>query len=303
MGKTARRILVSGGSGLIGSAVQEAGHERGWEVHTLVRRHRDAHGNAIYWNPGDANRGVPLAALEGFDAIIHLSGANVGRRWNREYRNTIVASRVRSTEALCDALGKVRARPAIMLCASAVGIYGDRGDQVLTEESAPGTGFLADTCKAWEAAARRASDAGIRIVHLRLGVVLSSKGGALGKMLPVFRLGMGGRLGSGRQWMSWITLRDAIRAMLFLIDRPDLAGAFNLTGPQPVTNAEFTQALAHAVHRPALFPAPASVLKLAFGEMAEQTMLASQRAVPSRLDAAGFAFEDTEIGPALQALL
>ncbi len=303
MGKCAGRILVSGASGLIGSAVEQAAHEKGFEVQTLVRRHREVRGRAIYWNPTEADQGVHPAALEGFDAVIHLSGANIARRWTRAYREKIVASRVRSTEVLCEALKKVRRKPPVLLCASAVGIYGDRGDEVLTEDSASGTGFLAETCRAWEAAAQRACELGIRVVHLRFGVVLSRKGGALGKMLPLFHLGMGGRLGSGRQWMSWISLRDLVRAMWFLMEDQQLAGAFNLAAPRPVTNVEFTGALARAMHRLAFFPAPAGLLRLAFGEMAEQTMLASQRAAPKRLEEAGFAFEDAEIGSALSALL
>jgi hypothetical protein len=246
---------------------------------------------------------VHPAALEGFDAVIHLNGANVARRWSPKYRETIVSSRVRSTEVLCEVLRKVRRPPPVLLCASAVGIYGDRGDEVLTEESSAGSGFLAETCQAWEAAAKPARDLGIRVVHLRLGVVLSGKGGALGKMLPPFRLAMGGKLGSGQQWMSWIGERDVVRAIGFLMDHEDLSGPFNLTAPQPVTNAEFTQALARAVHRPALLPVPATVLRLAFGEMARETMLASQRALPKRLEEAGFHFEDGDIGAALRALL
>ena len=303
MGHSAGRILLSGGSGLIGSALQAAAREKGFTVQTLVRQHRAVRGGAIYWNPAEAKLGVHPAALEGFDAIVHLNGASVARRWTSEYRRTIVTSRVRSTEVLCDALAKLKRRPPVLLCASAVGIYGDRGDEVLTEQSAPGSGFLAETCLAWEAAAQRANDLGIRVVHLRFGVVLGRKGGALAKMLPVFQLGLGGRLGSGRQWMSWVTVRDALRAMWFLMEHQQLAGAFNVTAPQPITNADFTRALAHAVYRPAVFPAPAGALRLVFGEMAQETMLASQRALPRRLEQAGFAFQDAEIGSALRAIL
>ncbi|MFP5230063.1 MAG: TIGR01777 family oxidoreductase [Acidobacteriota bacterium] len=303
MSKTVGRILISGASGLIGSAVRQAAQQRGYDIRTLVRRHREVHGGAIYWNPADDNRGIHPAALEGMEAIVHLSGASVAQRWTRARRENIVASRVQSTEVLCDALSKVRERPPVLLCASAIGIYGSRGDEVLTESSTAGTGFLAETCQAWEAAAQQASSLGMRVVHLRLGVVLSRKGGALGKMLPVFRMGLGGRLGDGRQWMSWISLRDVVRAIWFLIVREEFSGPFNLTAPQPVTNADFTHALAHALHRPALFPAPAPVLRAAFGEMAEQTLLASARVLPQRLLEAGFDFEDREIGAALHALL
>jgi uncharacterized protein (TIGR01777 family) len=299
----ARRILISGASGLIGSAVREAAHEGDIEVHTLVRRHRDVRGRAIYWNPGGANQGVHPAAFEGLDAVVHLNGATVARRWSRQYREKIFSSRVQTTRVLCEVLGKVRRPPSVLLCASAVGIYGDRGAEVLSEESSPGSGFLAETCQAWEAATQPARDLGIRVVNLRLGVVLSRRGGALGKMRPVFQLGLGGQLGNGRQWTSWITERDVVRAIWFLMERQDLSGAFNLAAPQPVTNAEFTQALASAVHRPALLPVPAFVLRLAFGAMAQQTLLVSQRVLPKRLEVAGFQFEDAEIGAALRALL
>ena len=204
---------------------------------------------------------------------------------------------------LCESLAQVRRRPRVLLCASAVGIYGDGGDTVLTEESRMGSGFLAETCAAWEAAAKDACALGIRVVHLRFGVVLSRKGGALGKMLPAFRLGLGGRMGSGRQWMSWISIRDLMRAVMFLMEREELAGAFNLTAPNPVTNATFTQALARAVHRPAVLPVPAGMLRMIFGAMADATLLASQRVLPYRLVDAGFQFEDEEVREALKALL
>jgi len=302
MSQRARRILLSGASGLIGSALRRSAEEKGFEVKTLVRHHREVRGGATYWNPAEANRSVHPAALEGFEAIVHLAGANIARRWTRSNREKIVDSRVRSTEVLCDALRKVRQRPPVLLCASAVGIYGDRGGEVLTEESAPGTGFLAETCVAWEAAAKGAWELGIRVVHLRFGVVLSRHGGMLSRLLPVFQLAAGGKLGSGEQWMSWISERDLLRAMWFLIERPTLMDAFNLTAPQPVTNADFTRALAHTVHRPALFTVPRAGLRLAFGEMARETLLASQRAVPWKLETAGFRFEDADIGAALHSL-
>jgi len=303
MGKTARRVLMSGGSGLIGSAFRRAAEKDGTGVTVLVRRHRLVRAGAVYWNPAKDEAAVHPMALEGYEALVHLNGASVARRWTEDYQKEIVASRVRSTEALCRSLRGVRQRPRVLLCASAVGIYGDRGDEVLVEENAAGRGFLAETCVAWEAAARAACELGIRVVHLRFGVVLSRKGGALGRMLPVFRWGLGGRLGSGGQWMSWISVRDAVRAMVFLMEREDLAGAFNLTAPNPVTNAEFSKALAGAVHRPAVWPAPAGLLQAVFGEMAGETLLASQRALPQRLLQAGFRFEDEEIGAGLKALL
>ncbi len=301
MGKRERRILLSGASGLIGTALQRAAHQDSIDVCTLVRRHHLVRAGAVYWNPRKGKFAVHPMELEGFDALVHLSGANVGRRWTTKYRQDIVASRVASTETLCESLADLRRRPRVLLCASAIGIYGDRGDEVLTEESAAGNGFLAETCIAWEAAAKKAEELGIRVVHLRFGVVLSQKGGALKKMLPAFRLGLGGKLGTGRQWMSWISLRDVVRAIFFLMEHEELAGAFNLTAPHPVTNAMFTMELARALHRPAILPVPAGALRLAFGEMANATLLASERVLPRRLMDAGFRFEDVEIGTALKA--
>jgi hypothetical protein len=303
MGKRERRILISGASGLIGSGLHRAALKEGIEVTTLVRRHHLVRAGGIYWNPRRTKTAIHPMELEGFDAFVHLSGANIGRRWTQKHRQEIVASRVTSTEILCESLAEVRRRPRVLLCASAVGIYGDRGDEVLAEESAAGSGFLAETCKAWETAAKKASEMGIRVVHLRFGGVLSRDGGVLKKMLPVFRLGLGGTLGTGRQWMSWISLRDVVRAIFFLMEHDELTGAFNLTAPNPVTNAMFSRALAAAVHRPALLPAPAAVLRLFFGGMADETLLASERVAPRRLMDAGFRFEDEEIGPALKALL
>ena len=303
MKQRARRILLTGASGLIGSAMRGSAQDRGYEVCTLVRRHREVQDAAFYWNPAEPNRGVHPVTLEGFDAIVHLGGANIARRWTSAYRGKIVESRVRSTEVLCEALKKVRQRPPVFLCASATGLYGDRGDELLTEASPPGSGFLAETCLAWEAAAKRVWELGIRVVHLRFGVVLSRRGGMLGKVLPLFRLALGGKLGNGRQWMSWISERDAVRAMWFLIEPPALRDAFNLTAPEPVRNEDFTRALAQAIHRPTLLPAPAGLLQFAFGEMARQTLLASQRVTPAKLEDAGFQFDDPDIGRALQALL
>jgi len=302
MGKRERRILLSGASGLIGTALQRAAQKDSFEITRLVRRHHLAGAGAIYWNPRRTRSAPHPVEIEGFDALVHLSGANVGRRWTEKYRQDIVASRVTSTEALCECLAGVRHRPPVLLCASAIGIYGDRGDEVLTEESAVGEGFLAETCKAWEKAARRAGELGIRVVHLRFGVVLSRDGGALNKMLPAFRSGLGGKLGTGRQWMSWISLRDAVRAILFLIHHDELSGSFNITAPHPVTNAVFTMELARAVRRPAILPVPASALRLVFGEMADATLLASERVLPQRLMDAGFRFEDEQIGTALTSL-
>jgi len=295
--------LVSGASGLIGSALLRAVRSESAEVVRLMRGPRGAVPGVVFWNLKKPQTAVHPVALEDFNAVVHLAGANVGRRWTKKYREEIVSSRVASTRALCETLAQVHRPPRVLLCASAVGYYGNRGNEVLSEESGAGSGFLAETCHAWESATQAAEEAGIRVAHLRFGVVLHHEGGALAKMLPMFRKGLGGTLGSGRQWMSWVSLRDAVRAILFLMDREELAGSFNVTSPNPVTNRTFTHALAHALHRPALLPVPAFPLRLAFGSMANESVLASCRAVPRRLHEAGFTFQDGEIQSTLAALL
>ncbi len=307
MANGSEKVLVSGASGMLGSALRGGLAARKTPVLQLVRRTARVAGE-LQWDPGaaepfgQAGRLEALEALEGLGAAIHLSGASVaGRRWTAAYKREMAASRVGSTGALARTLAGLRKPPKALLVASATGIYGDRGDELLDESSAPGRGFLAELCEAWEAAARPAAEAGIRVVHLRFGVVVGPGEGALGKMLPLFRLGLGGRLGSGRQWMSWISLTDAVRAVLFALENRELAGAVNLTAPNPVTNAEFTRALGRAVHRPAVMPAPALALRLALGQMADEALLASAKAVPARLTGAGFRFEHPEIAPALEA--
>jgi hypothetical protein len=297
------RILVSGASGLIGSAVVRAAASRSMEAVCLVRDPRRVGRGAILWHPDSPGDAVAPAKLEGFDAVVHLSGANVGRRWTARFKQEIFASRVNTTQVFSAALAAAQTRPRVLLCASAVGIYGNRGDELLTEDSAPGSGFLAETCVAWEAATQAASDAGIRVVHLRFGIVLDGQGGALAKMLPAFRLGLGGRLGSGEQWVSWISLADVVRAIFFLMDGEGLAGAYNLVAPHPITNRTFSKAIGRAVHRPAIVPVPRAALRILLGEFADGALLASQRAVPGRLVKAGFVFENAEIEKTLQALL
>lgn len=303
MEKQGRRILVSGASGLIGSALLRSVRGELAEVVRLVRGPRGEVPGVIFWNLKKPQTAVHPVALEDFDAVVNLAGASVAQRWTKKVREEIVKSRIDSTKALSETLARVRRPPRVLLCASAVGYYGNRGDEVLSEPSGPGSGFLAETCVAWEAAAKAAANAGIRVVHLRFGVVLGGNGGALAKMLPVFRKGIGGTLGSGRQWMSWVSLRDAVRGIVFLMDHTELAGSFNVAAPNPVTNRTFTHALARALHRPALLPVPAAALRLAFGAMADESLLASCRAVPQRLQQAGFEFQDPEIGPALASLL
>jgi uncharacterized protein (TIGR01777 family) len=263
-----------------------------------------ADSDALLWSPSGKEPIGDLQRLQGIDSVVHLSGANVAAgRWTSKYKREIVASRVNSTLGLVNSLLRLKPLPRVLVCASAIGIYGDRGDEFLTEESSPGTGFLAETCVAWETATRAAEDAGIRVVHTRFGVVLSPEGGALAKLLPLFRLGLGGNLGNGREWMPWITLTDAVSVLRCCLAHEILSGPVNTVAPKAVTNAQFTTALGAALHRPAIVPVPAFALRLAFGQMADEALLASVRVVPEKLNSAGFQFADPEIGPALRRLL
>jgi hypothetical protein len=303
MSSISQKILVSGGSGLLGKALRQALAARDAQILQLVRRD-PVSALELKWDPAALSPVAGTGPLEGITVAIHLSGASVAdRRWTLAYKQEMERSRVESTRGLATVLAGLRQPPQAFLVASACGIYGDRKDEILDEESGPGKGFLADLCGDWEAAARPVEEAGIRVVHLRFGVVLAAGGGALAKMLPLFRLGLGGRLGSGMQWTSWISLADAVAATLFAMDTPALSGPLNLTAPEPVTNAQFTRALARVVHRPAILPAPAFALRLLLGEMANEALLASQRAVPARLIAAGFQFAHPTVDAALAAVL
>jgi uncharacterized protein (TIGR01777 family) len=294
--------LLTGASGMLGAAVRNALTARGAEVLQLVRGDPGQAGQ-LKWNPSAAQPLADPSALEGLSAAIHFSGANVAaHRWTPAYKREIWTSRVDSTRVLSTMLAGLSEPPKTLLVASATGIYGDRRDEILDERSSPGGGFLAELCQAWEKAAQPAVKAGVRVVHLRFGVVLCTSG-ALAKMLPVFRLGLGGRIGSGVQWMSWISVADAVQAILFAIDTAAIAGPLNITAPEPVTNADFTRALAAAVHRPAFVPAPAFALRIALGEMADEALLSSQRAVPAKLTNAGFRFAHPTVSEALRAAL
>jgi hypothetical protein len=307
MSDASLKILLSGASGLLGSALRQSLAARNLAVLQLVRRPA-ASAAELQWNPAAVPVTADPAPLENLAAAIHLSGSNVAaHRWTPAYKREMASSRIDSTRALATTLASLRQPPRTLLVASATGIYGNRGDELLDENSTPGSGFLAELCQQWEAAARPALDAGIRVVPLRFGVVLgpssASHPGALDKMLPIFRLGLGGPLGSGRQWMSWISLHDAVAAILFALQTPFLAGPVNLTAPNPVTNAEFTRTLARHLHRPAFFAAPAFALRLALGEMADEALLSSTRALPAKLTAAGFQFAHPTIDLALAAAI
>jgi uncharacterized protein len=316
-------ILISGTHGLIGSALVRALAGQGHAVTRLIRGTPSPGEAAVAWDP-ESNQ-IDAAGLEGFDAVVHLAGENVAAgRWTADRKARIRTSRVAGTRLLSDTLARLAHPPKVLACASATGYYGDRGEELLDESSPPGTGFLAGVCRDWEAATEPAAKAGVRVVELRIGMVLAAGGGALGKMIEPFRLGLGGRLGSGRQYMSWITLDDVLHAITHVLcgagvspaaETPEtsaagtaapqvtLRGPVNLVAPNPVTNIEFTKALGHALNRPTLLPVPAFALRLMFGQMADELLLGGARVMPRRLLDAGFQFADAELAPALQRLL
>lgn len=296
------RVLISAASGLIGSALSTALRNRGDEVIALVRRATQST-KEREWHP---EKSVASELVSGFDAVVHLSGENVAGRWTEAKKHRIRESRVTTTQNLTHALVATAEKPGVLICASAIGYYGNRGDEALTEESAAGEGFFPDLCREWEDATKPARAAGIRIVNLRTGIVLSRDGGALKRMLLPFRLGLGGRIGSGRQWWSWIHIEDFVAAVLHILpsmSAAPLSGPVNMIARSPVTNAEFTHALAHALHRPSFLPMPETMVRLVFGELADQGLLASAHVVPEKLLANGFQFRFPELGIALADLV
>jgi uncharacterized protein (TIGR01777 family) len=293
------KIAVSGSSGFIGSALAPDLEAAGHEVVLLVRRPPSSP-REIEWDPASGR--LDPEALAGVDAVVNLNGANIGRRWTRARKAQIMSSRVDSTRLLSAAIARLADPPRVLVCAGGVGVYGDRGDEILTEESETGEGFLAAVGTAWEAAAEPARAAGIRVVNFRHGLALDRSGGALGQLLTPFKLGLGGRIGSGKQWWSWVALDDLLAAYGFVLER-DLEGPLNLLTSNPTTNAQFTKALGKALGRPAVLPFPTIAAKIVFGEMAEQALLASQRALPARLLDAGFTFEYSELDAALDRAL
>jgi uncharacterized protein len=297
------KILLSGASGFLGTSLLRSFSSHQIQSLRLVRKNPDGL-DIIRWNPNAAEPITDPALVENASAAIHLSGANLSaHRWTAGWKREIAESRIQSTRALVNLLKTLKQPPQSLLCASAIGIYGNRAEEILSESSPPGQGFLADTCRAWEAEAGLATEAGLRVVHLRFGVVLSPAGGALRQMLPIFRAGLGGRLGTGFQWFSWIAIDDLTRAVLHILHTKSLAGPVNLVSPLPVTNAEFTRALSRALHRPAILPVPRPVLRAAFGEMADAALLASTRVVPQCLAASGFRFLYPHIDSALQSMV
>lgn len=293
------KVLVSGSSGLIGAALLSALQENGYEVTRLVRGW-SSFPNQVRWNPTEPIR---PQSLSGFEAVVHLAGESIVGRWTETKKRHIRESRVAGTRYLAEALAKAAERPRVLISASAIGYYGDRGTEILREESTSGTGFLPDVCLGWESATVPASHAGMRTAQIRIGIVLSAAGGALAKMLMPFRLGLGGNMGTGRQWWSWIALPDVVGAILHILKSSSLQGPVNAVAPNPVTNAEFTRTLGAVLSRPAILPMPAFAARLALGQMADELLLASQRVQPAKLLGSGYVFQQPDLQPALQALL
>lgn len=295
------KILISGSHGLVGTALIKALEPEGHEIYRLVR-HYPGSSSEIEWSPDRYS--IALSLIEGFDAVVHLAGESIAEgRWTDEKKKRIRESRVKGTKLLSDALANLTNPPRTLISASAIGYYGDRDDELLTEESAPGNDFLSEVCKEWEAATSHATTMGIRVVNTRFGIILDKEGGALKKMLPPFRMGIGGRIGSGKQWMSWIALDDVVGALKFALINQALKGSVNFVAPNPVRNAEFTKALGHALSRPTIFPIPEFGVRFAFGEMADALLLASQRVEPKRLVDSGYQFKHSQLAPALSHIL
>jgi len=299
MGLDSARVLLTGASGFLGQTLIPTLKARGYDIARLVRGPAGG-SDEIHWDPAQ-----PLSpeAISGFDAVIHLAGESVVGRWTDAKKARIRDSRVVGTRTLAHALARAAKRPRVLIAASASGYYGDRGNEVLNEKSSSGAGFLADVCREWEAASQPATDAGIRTVQIRTGIVLSAEGGALKKMLPPFRMGVGGKLGSGRQWMSWIHVQDWVGAIHHILKTDLLQGPVNMVAPRPVQNTEFTETLASVLSRPAIFPVPAFAIKMLFGQMGEEVLLASQRVEPARLVTSGYPFQCSDLKKALEAVL
>lgn len=295
------KVLITGSSGLVGSALVPFLTTGGHSVTRLVRSPPRPGAAEVRWDPAAGSVDTP--GLEGLDAVVHLAGENIAGRWTPAKKGKIRDSRVKGTRLLAESLARLAQPPKALVCASAIGYYGDRGEEILRDESVPGSGFLAAVCREWEAAAQPAAEKGVRVVHLRIGVILTPAGGALARMLPAFRMGVGGRLGSGRQYMSWISIDDLVGVIQHTLTTTALKGVVNVVAPQPVTNLEFTRTLGRVLARPTIFPMPAFAARLAFGEMADELLLASTRVEPTRLLASGYRFRHPELEGALRHLL
>ncbi len=293
------KIVISGASGLVGGALCKSLSSQGHEVIKLVRR--DAGPGSIKWDPNEGK--LDGQQLEGCDAVINLAGEPVAQRWNDEIKAKIKESRVKATKLLADTISGLKNPPKVFISASAIGYYGDKGDATVTESSSVGLDFLSEVCRAWEEATSAASNRGIRTVNLRIGVALSPKGGALAKMLPPFMMGGGGILGTGRQYMSWVSLDDLVGVVNFALQNESVKGPVNVVAPNPVTNAEFTKVLGKVIGRPTIFPVPAFGLKLLFGQMAEEMLLTGSKVLPEKLESAGYKFQYPTLEPALKHAL
>lgn len=298
------KILITGASGLIGKALQKSFAEKGYEM-LLASRSEPKDANQIKWNMDTGFEDVDLPRLEGLDAVIHLAGENIsgGLRWTEEKKKAIRDSRVFGTRTMIEAFARLEKKPKVFVSGSAVGFYGDRGDDEMTEASSAGDTYLANVCKEWEAESRRAEDMGIRTVLLRTGIVLSKDGGALATMLTPFKLGVGGVVGSGKQWMSWVSLDDVVGIINFALENESLRGAVNVVSPNPATNEEFTKTLGTVLYRPTFLPLPEFAVNLVFGEMGDALLLDSTRVVPKRLIDAGYKFHYAELKSALEHAL
>jgi len=291
------RVLIAGASGLVGSALIPALEAEGADVTRLVRSSAGA--GEIEWHPN--NDQIDATQLEGFDAVINLAGENIAAgRWTDEQKRKIRDSRVNGTRLLSEAIARLKQRPAVFLCASATGIYGDRGDEILDEQSESGGGFLAGVCREWEMATEPAVQAGVRTVTLRFGPILAREGGMLAKLLTPFKMGMGGKVGSGKQYISWVAIDDVVNAVKLALNDASLRGPLNIVSPNPVTNEVFTKTLGHVLSRPTALAMPAFAVRLAFGEMADEMLLTSQRVIPKKLNNAGYEFLQPELEGALQ---
>ncbi len=290
------RVAVSGATGLVGGALSSRLTQEGHEVIPLVRH--AASGSELLWNPSQG--GIEKEPDTPLDAIVHLAGENIAGRWSASKKQRIRDSRVQGTRALCESLARWKQKPSTLVCASAIGFYGNRGDELLEESAAPGTGFLAETCRDWEQATSPARDAGLRVVSLRIGVVLSKHGGALKQMLGPFRMGAGGRMGPGTQFMSWIHRDDVIGLICHALQDSSLRGPLNAVSPHPVTNQEFTKTLGKVLRRPTLFPMPTFAVRLVFGEMGEELLLSSTRVSAATAVAAGYSFQFAQLEEALR---
>lgn len=296
------RIVVTGATGLVGTQLVDALEQSGAQAIRAVRRPVKDESRELSWDP-EAGK-IDAARFEGVDAVVHLAGENIaGGRWSESFKRKIRDSRVKGTRLISEAIAAAKNGPRTFVCASAIGYYGSRGDETLTESSAPGDDFLAKVCQEWEEACRPARDAGVRVVNTRIGVILSTKGGALKKMLTPFKLGLGGKVGDGRQYMSWVALDDVVAAIQFALATQQASGPMNLVAPRAVTNLEFTKTLGGVLSRPTIFPMPAFAARLAFGEMADALLLSSTRVDPQALTAAGYQFRWPELEPALRHLL